>query len=268
MAQPPGYVDRSYPDHVCLLHKSLYSLKQAPRAWFNRLRGHLLQTRFVDSKYDTSLFIRHQGSTTVFFLVYVDDIIVTGLSTAVVNEVISGLKKDFAVRDIGPLHYFLGVEVTSTATGLQLSQVRYITNLLHQYKLHKMKPCLTPMASSSKLSLMTGTPLTNPTKFRSLAGSLQYLSLTRSDISFAVTKICQFMLSPTDTHWSAAKRILRYLKGMLQFGLLLRSSMDFQLQAYFDANWAATPMIVALMVAIVSFWDPISSIGDQRNSQR
>jgi hypothetical protein len=122
MKQPPGYVDKTKPNYVCKLDKALYGLKQAPRAWYARLSNKLVTLGFHTSKADTSLFYFNKGSITVFVLVYVDDIIVVSSSSEATTSLLNELKKDFALKDLGELHYFLGMEVTKVRDGIILSQ--------------------------------------------------------------------------------------------------------------------------------------------------
>uniref|UniRef100_A0A2N9GEP2 Reverse transcriptase Ty1/copia-type domain-containing protein n=1 Tax=Fagus sylvatica TaxID=28930 RepID=A0A2N9GEP2_FAGSY len=219
MSQPPGFVHPSYPHHVCHLRKALYGLKQAPRAWYSRLSTRLLDLGFKGCKSDTSLFIHSSGLDLILFLIY----------------------GDFALKDLGPLHFFLGVEAHKVDSGMYLSQRRYITNLLRKTNLHEAKPVSSPMASSTILSQYTGSSLSDPSSYRSVVGSLQYLSLTRPDISFAVNKVCQFMANPTEDHWSAVKRILRYLKHTIHHCIFLHRDTNFNIQAFSDADWASCP---------------------------
>ena len=246
MEQPPGFVDQDKPSFVCKLHKAIYGLKQAPRAWYYELRHFLLASRFHNSHSDTSLFIFQSAPHVLYLLVYVDDIIVTGSNDAVLSQFVSSLAKRFSLKELGDLSYFLGVEVISHKHGLLLSQRRYITDLLTRLHMHEAKPVLTPLPSSaSAVSLKSGLPLPDPTIYREVVGSLQYLSLTRPDVSFAVNKLSQFMHHPTDTHWILVKRILRYLLGTLNKGLLLRRDSPCslhafadKLHAFSDADWA------------------------------
>jgi len=134
MEQPKGFEDPNYIDHVCLLHKSVYGLKQAPRAWFLRLSQALLELGFTSSAVDTSLFMFHQHLVHVFVLIYVDDILVSSNSPSVVSGLIHHLQRDFAVKDLGPLSYFLGIQATWLPHTLYLNQSKYITDLL--YKTH------------------------------------------------------------------------------------------------------------------------------------
>ena len=145
MAQPQGYVDSTHPQYVCKLNRSLYGLKQAPRAWFERLANYLHQLKFVSSKEDNSLFMLTQGPNCVFLLVYVDDIVLTGSCSHLVNHIIQALQQEFPIRDLGTLYYFLGLQLESTSEGTFLSQTRYLTDLLHKHDMADYKPCSTSM---------------------------------------------------------------------------------------------------------------------------
>jgi hypothetical protein len=238
MQQPPGFIHPEKPHHVCRLRKSIYGLKQAPRAWFQTLQKFLSDYGFVNSTSDSSLFILRTTETVLYILVYVDDIIITGNSSVKVNECVAALAHTFSIKDLGNLHYFLGVEVIQTTAGLFLSQHKYIGDLLERTKMQDAKPVLTPMSTSTPLCKDDGSPSTDTTFYRSTIGSLQYLSLTRPDIAFTVNKLAQFMQRPTERHLTALKRLLRYLKGTIFHGLLLQKSKSSSLIAYSDADWA------------------------------
>jgi|UniRef100_A0A2N9GUC8 hypothetical protein len=240
MAQPSGYQHPSYPSHVCKLNKAIYGLKQAPRAWFSRLSSRLLQLGFHGSLSDMSLFIYKSKSFTMFILIYVDDIIITCSNKSEIDKLLRLLESDFAVKDLGKLNYFLGVEVIPNAHGILLSQQRYIINLLKRTNMHEAKPVSSPMASTTSLTAHEGESFTDVTLFRSTVGALQYLSLTRPDIVFAVNKLSQFMHKPTVLHLQSAKRLLRYLKQTLTFGLQIYRTSYNTLQAFSDADWAGS----------------------------
>lgn len=208
MQQPPGLIDKKHPDYVCRLHKSLYGLKQAPRAWFSRLTTFLLTLHFHPSKADSSLFIYRQSGIIIYVLIYVDDILVTSNCSSQIQRIISSLGKEFAIKDLGLLHYFLGVEARTSSKGLFLSQRKYISDLLQKSGMSHSKPVQTPISTTAKLTVKSGTPMSDPSLYRQIVGSLQYLTLTRPDISFAVNKVCQYMHSPTEEHWQIVKRIL------------------------------------------------------------
>jgi hypothetical protein len=144
MDQPPGFKHPQFPDHLCKLKRSLYGLKQAPRQWFSHLAAVLIQFGFVGSKADLSLFVHTDTSSIIYILIYVDGIIITGSNDVVVTDIIQRLHKEFAITDLGPLSFFLGIEAIRDATGLYLTQRRYISDLLTKSKMDGAKPCSTP----------------------------------------------------------------------------------------------------------------------------
>ena len=237
MAQPPGFVDRDNPTHVCKLKKTIYGLKQAPRAWYLELRQFLIESGFTNSHANTSLFILHSSDITIYLLVYVDDIIITGTNTNIIQHCIDLLAQRFSIKDLDVLSYFLGIEVLTTPSGVLLTQRRYISDLLAWTKMFGAKPIATPLVTDGNLILHSGIALTNYTKYKTLVGSLQYLYLTHPDLSYVVNKLSQFMHHPMSEHWNAAKRLLRYLYGTLTHGLFLHKANTLSLHAFSDADW-------------------------------
>jgi histone deacetylase 1/2 len=128
--QLPGFENPDRPDHVCLLSKSLYGLRQAPRAWFTRFVGHVTTIGFVQSRSDASLFVLRRGRDMAYLLLYVDDMILSASSPALLRQIVGQLRSSFAVKDMGPLKYFLGIEVERTSQGFFLSQRKYTTDVL------------------------------------------------------------------------------------------------------------------------------------------
>lgn len=239
MVQPPRFLDQQHPSHVCKLRKSLYGLKQAPRAWYRELHQFVLSMGFDNSLVDTSLFIYNNLGLTTYLLVYVDDLILTGNNDAFLMDVISKLANQFSIKDLGNLSFFLGVEVIPTAGGLFLSQHMYIRDLLEKAKMEDAKPISSLMSTSQVLTLRDGVALTDLIEYQSLIGGLQYLSLTRPDIAFSVSKLSQFMHRLTSTHWTTVKRLLRYLVGTSHHGLFFYKASPLRLYAYSDAGWAS-----------------------------
>lgn len=176
-------------------------------------------------------------------LVYVDDIIVASSSQAATAALLKNLEKDFALKDPGDLHYFVGIEVKRSNGWLLLKQERYATDLLQRVGMKACKPVDTPLSISEKLSIHDGEKLgsEDATKYRSIVGALQYLTLTRPDISFSVNKVCQFLHTPTTVHWSVVKIILRYIQGSLKIGLRIRKSSTMLVTAFSDVDWADCP---------------------------
>ncbi|CAN6563652.1 unnamed protein product [Malus baccata var. baccata] len=225
---------------MCELNKSLYGLKQAPRAWNERFTSYLLGLGFQSSFADHSLFVKHNGAGTVVLLLYVDDIILTCSSSTLIDDVIVELTKEFDMKDLGQLSYFLGLQVSYQSGGLFVSQSKYIKDLLNKVDLQDSKPCPTPCLPYHRLLKDDGDPYHSPEQYRSIVGALQYVTFTRPDIAFSVNQCCQFMHSPMTSHVVAVKRILRYLSGTLDYGLHFKPG-QLHLQAYSDADWASDP---------------------------
>ncbi|GJZ16254.1 ribonuclease H-like domain-containing protein [Tanacetum coccineum] len=240
MHHPLRFRDSVHPDYVCLLQRSLYGLKQAPRAWFQRFASFITRVGFSHSRCDFFLFIYRQGTDTAYLLLYVDDIVLTASSEGLLQRIIRSLHQEFAMTDLGPLNYFLGISVTRDSSGLFLSQKKYAVEILEKVHMVNCNPSRTPVDTESKLGV-DGDPVSDPTLYRSLAGSLQYLTFTRPDISYAVQQVCLHMHDPREPHLSALKRILRYVQGTLHYGLQLFSSSTTDLVAYSDADWAGCP---------------------------
>jgi hypothetical protein len=181
-----------------------------------------------------------KGQVTIFLLVYVNDIIIASSSNQAIDALLLDLQRDFALKDLGPLHFFLGVQVTPVSDGILLSQEKYTQDLLTRADMLNCKAAATPLSTSKKLSGQQGEPLAaeDATKYRSIVGALQYLTLTRPDIAFAVNKVCQYLHSPTSSHWTAVKWILRYLKHTMGIGLNIRKSSSTLVSAFSDVDWA------------------------------
>ncbi|XP_019091125.1 PREDICTED: uncharacterized protein LOC109128725 [Camelina sativa] len=258
MEQPPEFVDPDKPNHVCRLRKAIYGLKQAFRAWYTELKTYLLSLGFNNSLVDTSLFVLHHSTDWIYLLVYVDDILITGNQRSTIQHILHLLADRFSIKDPEDLNYFLGLEAHRTSHGLHLSQRKYILDLLHRHNMINGNPVCTPMATSLKLT--SGNPLPDPTVFRRLVGSLQYLAFTRLDIAYAVNRLSQFMHCPTEAHWQEEKRILRYLAGTTTHGIFFSAKNDLTLHAFSDEDWAGdSDDYVSTNTYIVYLgWNPIS----------
>ncbi|XP_019155774.1 PREDICTED: uncharacterized protein LOC109152531 [Ipomoea nil] len=241
MKQPPGYEDPTTPGHVCHLQRSLYGLKQAPRAWFKRLHDFLFSVGFKSSKTDVSLFYYTTGDSRVFLLVYVDDIIMMGNDAKLVATLLQRLSTTFKIRDLGTPGFFLGIETVAVGDDLVLSQRRYMTNLLGRSGMTNCKPLATPAAVTKAITPFDQL-FENPTQYWRIVGALQYLTITRPDLAYSVNHLCQFMHFPTVEHWSFVKRVLRYIKGTLDYGLRFTPSASTSIQAFSDSDWAGCPI--------------------------
>ena len=196
MEQPAGFVDPINPKFVCKLDKAIYGLKQSPRAWYKKLNQSLLQWGFRNSKTDTSMFIYSRSSVFMVVLVYVDDILVTGSSPTMIATLIRHLNSHFALKDLGPLHYFLGIEVIRRSDGFFLHQQKYAHELLERAGMLNCKPAATPVDTKAKLSALEGSPALDGPFYRSIVGALQYLTLTRPDLQYTVQRVCLHMHAP------------------------------------------------------------------------
>jgi hypothetical protein len=161
----------------------LYGLKQAPRAWYSRFATYLTTLEFIEAKSDTSLFTFRRGSDTVYLLHYVDDIILTASSTELLRRTISALQREFAMKDLGPLHHFLGITVKRRPDGLFLHQRTYTLDILKRAVMVDCKPCTTPVDLQTKLAGDLEPPVEDASQFWSIAGALHYLTFTRPDRS-------------------------------------------------------------------------------------
>ncbi|GKE19022.1 ribonuclease H-like domain-containing protein [Tanacetum coccineum] len=202
-----------------------------------RFYSYAIRARFYHSKTDSSLFIFHKGPDTAYLILYVDDIILTTSSTSLLQRIISSLHAEFAMTDLGPLNYFLGIFATCTTSGIFLSQAKYATNILERAHMLNCNPCKTPVDTEKKLG-PEGSLVTDPTLYRSLTGALKYFTFTRPDLSYAVHQLCLYKHDPREPHLNAMKRVLRYLQGTTDLGLLLFRSTTSQLIAYSDTDWA------------------------------
>ncbi|XP_026378567.1 uncharacterized protein LOC113273007 [Papaver somniferum] len=243
MEQPKGFVDVDHPIHFCKLNKAIYDLKQAPRAWFDKFKSFLIAQGFIISKSDHSLFIYFFGSGVLLLLIYVDDILLIGSSEFLLSSFFKKLSTVFSMKDLGDLHYFLGIEVKhdSSTNSLVLTQSKYTVELLQRTGMIDCKPCNTPVANGLRAPVNDGELLSDPTEYRNIVGALQYLTLTRPDITFGVNYTFQFMHAPRTTHMLLVKRILRYLKASLGSGITFSSGNITSLTGYSDSDWAGFP---------------------------
>nr|XP_020191079.1 uncharacterized mitochondrial protein AtMg00810-like [Aegilops tauschii subsp. strangulata] len=239
--QPAGFVDDTKPEHVCRLAKSLYSLKQALRAWFLRFAGFLKTLGFAGTRSDSSLFVYMHGTEMTFLLLYVDDIVLTASTTALLQRTVHRLTGEFAMKDLGPLHFFLGIQVQRTPTGFFLCQQQYTEDVLDRAGMDACKPSSTPIDTKGKLPQADDPRVDDPSAYHSIAGALQYLTITRPELAYAVQQICLHMHDPCDCHQNLVKRVLRYVRGTPSLGLHLRASSTLDLRAFTDADWAGCP---------------------------
>jgi hypothetical protein len=236
MRPPPGY---SVPEGmVCHIRRALYGLKQAPWAWFQRFAYVVTAAGFSASTHDPALFV-HVSPRGRTLLLYVDDMFITGDDPEYIAFVKARLSDQFLMSDLGPLRYFLGIEI-SIPEGFFLSQEKYIQDL-DRASLTDHRTAETPMELNVHLVATNGEPLEDPTRYRDIVGSLVYLGVTRPDISYSVHILSQFVSVPTQIHYSHLLCVLCYLRGTVSRHLFFPRSSSLQLQTYCDATWASDP---------------------------
>jgi hypothetical protein len=239
VSQPPGFERAGEEEKVLRLSKALYGLRQAPRAWNAKLDDTLLGFGFQRSPSEHAVYMRCDGNERLLLGVYVDDLIVTGTSTQVIERFKKQMQSMFAMSDLGLLSYYLGIEVKQSGDGIVLGQSAYAAKLVEKAGLSGCNPVHIPMEPRLKMSTVSSNPPVDATLYRSIVGSLRYLVHTRPDISFAVGFVSRFMEAPTTEHWAAVKHLIRYIAGTLHLGCRYRRSTTRpQLVGFSDADFA------------------------------
>lgn len=240
MEQPEGFTNGNT-NQVYKLKKAVYGLKQASRAWYSRVKDVLIKLGFIQCNSDQCIFILKKDKYVVYLALYVDDFIICYNNVNIANSVKMYLNKHFQIKDLGSVRNVLGMQVFRTKNEMHLSQSHYINQILDKYNMTDCKPIGTPLELNAKFENKTNAePDEKNYPYRELVGSLMYLSvMTRPDITFAVSYLSQYNSCFQREHWLAAKRVLRYLKGTINMGLLYTANQEtFCLHGYCDADWA------------------------------
>ncbi|CAO2836221.1 unnamed protein product [Amaranthus hypochondriacus] len=236
--QPEGFVIKGEDDKVLHLKKALYGLKQAPRAWNTRIDGYLIQNGFTKCPYEHAVYVKTNGDDILIVSLYVDDLLFTGNCQSMFNDFKEAMFKEFEMTDCGLMNFFLGIEVKQCEDGIFISQKKYAKEIIEKFKMGSCKPMSTPVATGMKLTKAGEGKLINPTLYKSLVGSLRYLTITRPDIVYGVGLVSRYMETPKESHWCTAKRIVRYIKGTLDYGMFYSYGNEATLYGYSDSDWA------------------------------
>lgn len=237
MKQPQGFVDD--PKRVCKLNKTLYGLKQAPRAWNGRFDAFIKRLGFRQSDYDKCLYIRVNGNTNTYLLLYVDDIILASNSESALRIIKVALNKEFNMKDLGELRCFLGIKIDRTKDGLILNQTTYLKNILKRFNMEDCKGSKTPMEVKPCLEVDSSECIIELKPYRELIGCFLYVMLnTRPDLSAAVNYFSRFQSNATMVHWNGVKRILRYIQDTIDISLFYKKGKSEALVGYADSDWA------------------------------
>ena len=216
MEQPDGYIQPGKENLVCKLQKSLYGLKQSPRCWNTAFQEYMEVIQFKQSTADPCIYVKMTDAIAIL-AVYVDDLIVMASTLEEMQQIRETLKSRFQMKDLGKLHYCLGISIEQDEERkcLWLHQKQYILNMLEKYSLSNAKVVSTPADVSVQLKKDDGVSnKVDSVTYQSIIGSLLYAAIaTRPDIAQAVGVVAKFSSSPNQSHLTAAKRILQYLKG-------------------------------------------------------
>ncbi|WVZ84075.1 LOW QUALITY PROTEIN: hypothetical protein U9M48_031147, partial [Paspalum notatum var. saurae] len=224
--QPPGFESARFPD------------RQAPRAWYARLKSFLLKSGFVIGSVDKTLFLLSRGGDTLIVQIYVDDIIFGGSSHALVSSFAEQMNREFEMSLMGELQFFLGLQIKQGPEGTFVHQAKYTRDILKKFEMGDSKPMTTPMSTNTALDADEDGEAVDQKEFRGMIGSLLYLTATRPDIQFAVCLCARYQASPRTSHRQAVKRIFRYLKFTPELGLWYSSGSSFSLRGFSDADHA------------------------------
>ncbi|CAL2270573.1 unnamed protein product [Prunus armeniaca] len=238
--QPEGFVVKGKEEKVYKLHKALYGLKQAPRAWYGEIDNYFSQCGFKKSLSEPTLYIKARGEDILIVSIYVDDIVYTGSCKSMLEEFKEDMKMKYEMTDLGLLHHFLGMGVIQTNSSIFIHQKKYASSLLSKFGLNEAKTVTTPLVATEKLSKDDGSGSASEEKYRSIVGSLLYLTATRPDIMYAASLLARFMHCPTNKHYGTAKRVLRYIKGTLDYGLEYVKGRKACLIGFCDSDWGGS----------------------------
>ncbi|KAJ9552635.1 hypothetical protein OSB04_016680 [Centaurea solstitialis] len=242
VAQPEGFVDKEHPDYVYVLDKALYGLKQAPRAWYEELSKHLLSKGFKKGSVDSTLFLMKEGEHIVVIQIYVDDIIFGSTSRELCKKFETVMTEEFKMSMMGEINFFLGLQVRQFSDGIFINQSKYIFDLLKKYDMSGCHSIGTPMATGNSIGPDHEGKDVDLRNYRSMVGSLMYLTASRPDIMFATCVCARYQAKPKESHLAAVKRIFRYLKGTPYYGIWYPKGLGFELQAYTDADYGGCNM--------------------------
>lgn len=247
--QPEGFEVVGQEEKVYRLYKANYCLKQAPRAWYAKIDSHLLDHNFRRSSSESTLYVK-QFNSQERLIISVDDLLVIGSNDDLFAQFKKQMESEFDMSDLGLVSYFLGMEITQLPNGVHISQKKYASDMLKKFKMFLCKPVASPLVYKCKLSKDDGKKLLNPTRYKSIFGSLLYLTISRPDLAFAASFLSRFISEPSSSHLGATKRVLRYVKGSLNLGIMFERNKDVILEGYADSDGPKALMIQKVLLVI------------------
>ena len=241
MAVPEGLRTSNSENKVCKLLRSIYGLKQSPRQWYSKMHEFLLSLKFTSSRNDPCLYIRHLSSGILIIALYVDDLLIAGSPKEESASLKSELSRRFEMKDIGAARVMVGIKITRDRANRKLfvSQLEYAHTVLERFGISVSKPVVIPADKTYfNLSHMRSDPISN-SKYRQAIGSLMYVTIgSRPDFAFSIGKLSQCCDNPSKNHWAGVKRLLRYVIGTHDFGILFDDTQSTEIRGFSDANRA------------------------------
>nr|GEX68647.1 putative RNA-directed DNA polymerase [Tanacetum cinerariifolium] len=236
--QPQGFVKKGEETKVYCLKKALYGIKQAPRAWFSRIEGYFIREGFKKSNYDHTMFIKRDGKGLLIVSLYIDDLIYVENDALLCERFKKSMQQEFEMTDLGMMRFFLGIEIQQSSKGIYLCQRKYAKEVLERFGIWNCNSVKNPIVPGTVLTKEGKGKEVDATLYKQLVSSLMYLTVTRPDMMYVVCLISHFIAKPREEHMQAAKRVLRYLKGTLDFGLFYYRNSDSKLKTYTDSDYA------------------------------
>ncbi|KAL2230353.1 UNVERIFIED_CONTAM: Retrovirus-related Pol polyprotein from transposon TNT 1-94 [Sesamum indicum] len=248
MTQPFGFSDRSKPNHVCLLKKSLYGLKQSPRQWNKKFDVFMISLNFTRSNHDHCLYFKYVNDAPIFLVLYVDDMLIASPSLELIHVLQKDLCNAFEMKDLGNAKQILGMSISRNRYSytILLNQKTYLLTVLKKFSMENAKPAAVPLAAHFQLcknqSPKTESDIQKMSKipYSNVIGSIMFLMVcSRPDVAYAISCLSRYMSNPGSPHWEALKWLLRYLRGSINVGIKFsRNSENAKLVGYVDSNYA------------------------------
>ncbi|GJU44053.1 putative ribonuclease H-like domain-containing protein [Tanacetum coccineum] len=242
LCQPLGFEDLEFPNKVYKVEKALYGLHQAPRAWYETLSTYLLENEFRRGTINKILFIKKDKGDILFVQVYVDDIIFGSTKKSLCTEFEHMMHKRFQMSSMGEFTFFLGLQVKQKDDGIFISQDKYVADILKKFDFATVKTTSTPMETNKALLKNEEAADVDVHLYRSMIGSLMYITASRPNIMFVVCACARFQVTPKTSHLYVVKRIFRYLKGHPKLGLWYPRDSPFELEAFSDSDYAGASL--------------------------
>ncbi|KAK2444335.1 putative mitochondrial protein [Trifolium repens] len=238
--QPKGFVNPEHPNYVYKLKKALYGLKQAPRAWYERLTQFLEEQGYRKGGSDKTLFVKEERGKFIIAQIYVDDIVFGGMSDTMVQHFVKQMQSEFEMSLVGELTYFLGLQIKQMEDTMFISQSKYAKNIVKKFGMDNATHKRTPAPTHLKLTKDEKGISVDQSLYRSMIGSLLYLTASRPDITYVVGVCARYQADPKVSHLTQVKRILKYVNGTSEYGIMYSHCENSTLYGYCDADWAGS----------------------------